>query len=189
MQINIVTTFITTEEPRIVVAQNLCLSSISRFDNIKLIPFQEKPRPRFNDMLAMARAGGQNEYFGWINSDCQLLLNPQIIINQNTLLDVIGLKRIEIGTGQKCGGVDGYLIKKAFYDKHLCDGPKMWIGASHIDWWISRAAQRFGNYQEGVFLAHVPHERTKISIGELGAENIQAFNEWADAKGVSKDYE
>ena len=177
-----------TEDSRLILAQNLFLSSISRFPEIRPIIISGHPRPKFNEMLATARMGGSWEWFGWINSDCQLLLNPTNIVVENKSLDVIGLRRIEIGAGDKCGGVDGYFIKKEFYDRHLADGPNLWVGASHIDWWVTRATQKFGKYAEGFFLAHIPHERTKASEGvdEMGQENIRAYNQWADMHGASK---
>lgn len=185
---NIITSFMNMGDPRVVLAQNLFLSSVSRFSEIRPIIIPGQPRPRFNEMLATARMGSSWEWFGWINSDCQLLLNPAIILPQNKSLDVIGLRRIELGTGDKCGGVDGYFIKKEFYDKHLADGPSLWVGATHIDWWITRASQKFGKYAEGFFLAHISHEKTKASAGvdEVGQENLRAYNEWADRNGISK---
>lgn len=185
---NIITAFLNTGDPRVVCAQNLFLSSISRFPEIRPIIVPGQPRTRFNEMLATARMGSSWEWFGWINSDCQLLLSPANISLENKSLDVIGLRRIEIGSGEKCGGVDGYLIKKSFYDKHLAEGPNLWVGATHIDWWVSRATQKFGKYGEGFFLAHIPHEKTKASAGidEIGQENLRAYNEWADKNGISK---
>jgi hypothetical protein len=188
MQINIITAFLNAGDVRVNFAQSLFLSSISRFPEIRPIIIPGHPRPRFNEMLATARLGGVGDYFGWINSDCQLLLSPRVIIFENQELDVIGLRRIEIATGEKCGGVDGYLVKKDFYDKHLANGPSLWVGATHIDWWVTRAAQKAGKYGEGFFLAHIPHEKTNASAGidEIGQENIRAYNDWADKNGISK---
>jgi len=185
---NIITAFMNMGDSRVACAQSLFLSSISRFPEIRPIIIPGQPRPRFNEMLATARIGGSWEWFGWINSDCQLLLSPANISLENRSLDVIGLRRLEIGSGEKCGGVDGYLIKKSFYDKHLAEGPNLWVGATHIDWWVSRAAQKFGKYAEGFFLAHIPHEKTKASAGtdEIGQENLRAYNDWADKNGISK---
>lgn len=185
---NIITAFINTGDHRVNLAQTLFLSSISRFQDIRPIVIPGNPRPRFNEMLATARLGGLSDWFGWINSDCQLLIPPGIIFSNHQNYDVIGLRRLEIGSGEKCGGVDGYFIKKDFYDKHLAEGPNMWVGATHIDWWVTRAAQKFGKYAEGFFLAHIPHERTRASSGtdEIGEENLRAYNDWADKNGVSK---
>ena len=185
---NIITAFMNMGDQRTILAQNLFLSSISRFPEIKPIIIPGQPRPRFNEMLATARMGGSWEWFGWVNSDCQLLLSATNIVIENKSLDVIGLRRVEIGTGDKCGGVDGYFIKKEFYDRHLAEGPNLWVGATHIDWWVTRAAQKFGKYAEGFFLAHIPHERTKASAGidEIGQENLIAYNDWADKNGISK---
>jgi len=188
----IISAYLNHPGERAEIAQGLFLSAISRFPEVTLMLIPGEPRPRFDEMLLMARKAEctgniGKDWFGWINSDCQLLLPPNLLIIQYPC-DVIGLRRIELGGGEKCGGVDGYLIKKDFYDRHLSDSPKMWVGGSHIDWWITRAAQKFGRYAELFCLAHIPHERSQTSIGSdsFGSENIQNFNEWADRVGVSK---
>jgi len=180
---NIITAIQNSDNPRIVLAQRLCLASLSRFE-LNIIMISGEPRPLFNKMLEQASKTG--EWFGWINSDCQLLVPPHSIITNE--YDVIGLRRIEIGIGEKCGGVDGYFIKKSFWEILSKDAPDMYVGATHIDWWITRAAQKFGKYTEGFYLAHIPHQRTQASCGSdnIGQSNIQKYNEWADRNGVSK---
>ena len=180
---NVITAIQDSNNPRIILAQRLCLASLSRFE-LKIITIPGDSRPLFNKMLEQASKDG--EWFGWVNSDCQLLIPPHTIISNN--YDVIGLRRIEIGSGEKCGGVDGYFIKKTFWDKLSKDAPDMYVGGTHIDWWITRATQKFGTYTEGFYLAHIPHQRTQASCGEdyYGKWNLEKYNEWADRNGVSK---
>ena len=180
---NIITAIQDSNDSRIVLAQRLCLASLSRFE-LNIITIPGNPRPLFNKMLEQASKSG--EWFGWVNSDCQLLLSPDHIIANK--YDVIGLRRIEIGTGEKCGGVDGYFIKKSFWDLLAKDAPDMYVGGTHIDWWITRATQKFGKYTEGFYLAHIPHQRTEASCGidNYGKWNLQKYNEWSDRNRVSK---
>ena len=173
-------------DERVNYAKALCQSSIKRFYGIELVEIPGTPRPFFNDMLQKA-SEGDGDYFGWINGDCQLLINPISLIGMQA--DVFGMRRIELGTGEKCGGVDGYIIKKSFWNDVLSkDQPRMYVGGTHVDWWITRATQKFGKYDEGFYLAHIPHERTAASIGtdDYGKNNLDQYNAWADRNGISK---
>jgi len=166
-------------------AQALCRASLDAC-GLTVVELCGDPRPRFGEMLRAAREHA-GEWFAWVNGDCQLLLPPESI--NCTAIDVLGMRRVEVGAGTICAGVDGYLIRSAFWDACLSsDVPEMWVGASHVDWWLSRAAQKFGRYAETVCLAHLPHERTATSLGtdRFGAENIANYEAWADRHGVSK---
>lgn len=177
---NIVVTFQDTDDQRIIVAADLCRTSIKRFNNIKLIEIPGKPRPFLDDMLAVA-AQTDEKYFGWINADCQLLINPYNICTGDC--DVVGLQRLELGSGQRHDGIDGFIIKKAFWDRTLSrDKPHMYIGATHVETWIAQAATRFGRYISGYFLAHLSHPRTNASLGisPEGQHNLKEYNMWVD---------
>lgn len=170
---------------RLKLAQSLALASLSRCD-MHVVAVPGTPRPRFGDMLRAARAVA-GDWFAWVNSDCQLLVPPHCCDHEQ--LDVVGMRRVEIGPGTICGGVDGYLIRSSFWDTVLSlDVPDLWTGGTHVDWWLSRAAQHYGRYGECVCLAHIPHERTATSEGtdDAGRENIAAFEAWADRHGVPK---
>lgn len=175
------------DDQRIVYSEELCRSSIKRFPEIELLEVRGSPRPFFNQMLAEA-SKGDGEWFGWINGDCQLLTKPsQIDLSE---VDVYGLRRIELGIGEQCGGVDGYIIRKSFWESTLSkDMPNLHVGATHVDWWITRATQKFGRYAEGFWLAHVPHEKTQASCGtdECGLHNLREYEAWADRNEVSKE--
>jgi len=181
---NIIVAFPTTNDYRTNYSKDLCCSSIKRFPNINLHEVPGTPRPFFNEMLSLA-SKTDNEWFGWINGDCQLLVGVEHLISPD--LDVFGLKRLELNSGERCAGVDGYLIRRDFWNNVLsADQPKMYVGGTHIDWWITRAAQKFGRYKEGFFLAHIPHQRSSTSHGHSleGQHNINEFNEWAKRNKV-----
>jgi hypothetical protein len=170
-------------DDRAATAQWLGLCSLQRAGCLVRI-FDCDERPLFRDVLDHARKAS-GDWFGYVNSDCQLLAPPRMMIYET--LDVLGMRRVDVGPGTICGGVDGYLIRTAFWDEVLSkDAPDLYVGATHVDWWLSRAAQRFGRYAEMVCLAHLPHERTASSRGvdECGRHNVAAFEAWAKRHGV-----
>jgi hypothetical protein len=180
-------TFPDSDDQRIRYCAELCRSSINRFPEIELLEIASNPRPFFDKMLSAASVGGA-DWFGWINGDCQLLTKPSEL--DLSEVDVYGLRRIELGIGDKCGGVDGCLIRRSFWEEFLSkDLPSMYIGGTHIDWWLTRATQKFGRYAEGFWLAHMPHERTQASCGtdDYGAHNLREYEAWADRNEVSKE--
>ena len=183
----LVVTFPDKDDQRIRYCAELCKSSIKRFEEIELKEIPSNPRPFFDEMLLEA-SKGDGEWFGWINGDCQLLTKPSQLDLSD--VDVYGLRRIELGVGDKCGGVDGCIIRRSFWDNHLSkDMPHMYIGGTHIDWWLTRSTQKFGRYAEGFWLAHMPHERTQTSCGtdECGLHNVREYEAWADRNEVSKE--
>lgn len=182
---NIIVAFPVSEDDRINYSIDLCRSSLKRFSEVDIIEIPGTPRPFFNEMLETS-SRGEGEWFGWVNGDCQLLIGPNRLIDNN--YDVIGLRRLEIDSGDKCDGVDGYLIRKPFWLEILSkDSPKMYVGGSHIDWWVTRATQKYGRYREGCYLAHISHERTQTSVGtdELGNNNITQYTQWAVRNNIS----
>jgi hypothetical protein len=172
-------------DARLRLAQSLCLASLRRC-HVQVIETPGTPRPLFGDLLRLARSAG-GEWFAWINSDCQLLLPFSAM--DCSAIDVLGMRRVEVGPGTICGGVDGYLIRSSFWDDVLSrDVPELWTGGTHVDWWLTRAAQKYGRYAETMCLAHLPHDRTLTSQGidDAGRENIANYEAWADRHGVSK---
>lgn len=187
---NIVAAFPKTEDIRIIQSTFLCKSSILRFGNLNLIEVSGTPRPFLNEMLQLCYTKSKEnreEWFGWINGDCQLLYDPSCLI-QTEQFDVYGLKRMEMYIGERCHGVDGYIIKSSFWENFLSkDIPKMYVGGTHVDWWLSRATQKYGVYKESYLLSHLPHERTLTSLGvdEWGTNNLKEYNSWAQRNNVS----
>lgn len=172
-------------DDRMRIAQHMCMGSLN-ICSVKVIEIPEHPRPRFGRILQTAREAA-SDWFAWINSDCQLLV-PLECLNAKDA-DVVGMRRVEVGPGRVSSGVDGFLIRTRFWDEVLSlDVPEMWIGATHLDWWLSRATQKYGKYEECVVLAHLPHDPTTASDGVdiFGRENIENYLAWAERHGVSK---
>ena len=140
---------------------------------------------KFREILQFARDRANAESFVWCNSDVTLRRNPFEIDDGR---HVQGFHRTEIPSGSICGGVDMYLIPCRLWDDWIRDdSPDMWCGATHIDWWLSRTAQKKGIYRahEG-FIDHLTHptsDSSKLSTDPYYQHNIQAYNEWAEKCG------
>lgn len=184
----LIVAFPKSDDSRINEAMNLCRTSVKRFKNIELIEISGTPRPLYNEMLQTSynkavKCG--SKWFGWINGDCQLLRDLKFVDDLD--VDVYGLQRLEIGIGEKCLGVDGYLIKCEFWENFVSkDIPQLYVGGTHIDWWITNVAKKYGKYDEGYLLAHIPHERTQTSMGvdEYGLQNLSEYEAWAIRNGI-----
>jgi hypothetical protein len=187
----LIVAFPKSDDPRINEAMNLCWTSVTRFPGIELIEISGTPRPLYNEMLQISydkAVKDGSKWFGWINGDCQLLRDLSFVNDLD--VDVYGLQRLEIGIGEQCTGVDGYIIKCEFWKNILSkDIPQLYVGGTHIDWWITRAAMKFGKYDEGYLLAHIPHERTETSMGvdELGLQNLREYEAWAIRNDIETD--
>lgn len=151
----------------------------------------EMRRPFLGDMLALTRkiaAEAGDDGFGWINSDCV----PDGLFFNAQPTGVIGFHRRESADGTKCMGVDGYIFEAAAWDRYYApDIPQMYVGATHVDWWITRLAQKHGIYSALTALRHESHTRTAASQGAdyYGQHNLRAFHAWAQRNGVSIAYE
>lgn len=137
---------------------------------------------KFRDVLAHARegcpAGGS---FVWCNSDVRLLRDPYALEDGKTMF---GFHRTEIPSGEICGGVDMYLIPAALWDSVLSrDVPDLWCGATHIDWWLTRAGILAGCYQaRNHFISHETHPESPASKSGKNPHyrhNIREYNRWA----------
>lgn len=184
---NIALAYINTEDDRLRIAQTNALRALTQFGCNPII-FNGRPRPFLGDMLKAARGlAGKAPSFGWINSDCEIQLNPYFIGDKER---VVGLRRVETADSSICGGVDGYIFPCELWDAvYAPDIPKMYVGGTHVDWWITRMAQKIGAYREYVALLHRSHHRIETSAGlsPEGQHNIREFNAWADRNGVKKD--
>lgn len=178
---------INTTDPRLVLQQNKCLDSLLRDGHIPFIR-PGHPRQFLTDMLREARQSADG-YFAWINSDCVPTKDLDYYRSHNK---VVGIHREE-SDGGFCEGVDCYIFPVHLWDElYEDDAPRMYVGASHVDWWLSRLAQKHNVYraiQGGIW--HISHERTASSKGvdKYGQHNIEEFNQWADRNGVYRGFE
>ncbi len=140
---------------------------------------------KFTDILRFAREQAKGGSFVWCNSDVTLSRNPYEVEDGSS---VHGFHRMELPSGAICGGVDMYLIPCKAWDDFLgVDPPDLWCGATHIDWWLTRAPALRGCYRSHFgYIDHLTHPESQASKGgnDLYRHNIIAYNRWARSSGA-----
>ena len=139
------------------------------------------------DVLAETRRQTSGEAFVWCNSDVVLKQNPFDVPCPG---QVYGFYRREVPSGETCGGVDMYYIPVKWWDEYLSkDIPKLYLGASYVDWWISRAMQKVGAYQNLTgYIDHVTHLQSEAAGSDANLyyqKNFRAYNAWAKRNGLA----
>lgn len=139
------------------------------------------------DVLAEARRQTRGESFVWSNSDVILTQNPFEVPNPS---QVYGFHRKELPTGQITLGVDMYYIPVKWWDEYLSkDIPKLYLGASYVDRWISRAMQKVGAYENLTgYIDHVTHPQSEAAGSDANPyyqKNFCAYNAWAKRNGLA----
>ena len=86
-------------------------------------------------------------------------------------------------------GVDMYYIPLKWWDEYLSkDTPKLYLGASYVDWWISRAMQKVGAYENLVgYIDHETHPQSEAAGSDANPyyqKNFRAYNSWAKRNGL-----
>lgn len=137
------------------------------------------------DVLCQARNACRADAFVWCNSDVTLTKNPFDVPNPK---QVYGFFRREMPSGNICTGVDMYYIPVEWWDKYLSnDIPRLYVGASFVDWWISRAMQKTGAYENlSGFIDHLSHEQSGAASSDGNPyyqSNFRAYNRWAARNG------
>lgn len=138
------------------------------------------------DVLGEARRRTTASAFAWCNSDVVLTRNPFDVPDPEK---VYGFYRREVPSGEICGGVDMYYIPLEWWDGYLAkDVPKLYLGASYVDWWISRAMQKAGAYENLVgYIDHVTHPQSAAAGSDANPyyqKNFRAYNAWAKRNGL-----
>lgn len=181
----VATAWLNRADPRLVSQQNnMALRLLAQGHGLVL--FEGDRRPLLTDMLLKARElAGEEAFFAWINSDCLPMVDFDIAARPGY---VTGFKRIESVDGSVCGGVDAYVIACEVWDRlYKPDLPQMYVGGTHVDWWLTRLAQKHKVYQEQVGLWHESHEKSATSWGrdQWGEHNLKEYGAWAERNGVS----
>lgn len=140
----------------------------------------------FEELLLLARSHSSDSAFVWCNSDVVLANNPFDIPDSEK---VYGFHRREMPSGEICAGVDMYYIPVKCWDEYLSkDIPKLYLGASYVDWWISRAMQKAGAYENLVgYIDHVTHLQSEAAGSDANPyyqKNFRAYNAWAKRNGL-----
>ena len=138
------------------------------------------------DLLYEARSRAISAAFVWCNSDVVLTRNPFDVPNPE---QVYGFHRREIPSGEIRRGVDMYYIPLKWWDEYLSkDTPKLYLGASYVDWWISRAMQKVGAYENLVgYIDHETHPQSEAAGSDANPyyqKNFRAYNSWAKRNGL-----
>lgn len=138
------------------------------------------------DVLLEARRQTKVSAFVWCNSDVVLTRNPFDVPNPE---QVYGFHRREIPSGEIRRGVDMYYIPLKWWDEYLSkDIPKLYLGASYVDWWISRAMQKVGAYDNLVgYIDHETHPQSEAAGSDANPyyqKNFRAYNAWAKRNGL-----
>ena len=175
--------------PRLAEAQErLKQSALER--GLEPVLFPAGPRlVKFREILNFAFERSSGESFVWCNSDVILTRDPYDLEEGGC---VRGFHRRELPSGEMCLGVDMYLIPKSCWTGFLQPAmPDLWCGATHIDWWLTRAAALAGRYSahQG-YIDHPSHEESGASKSRANPyfrHNVRAYNAWARRHGAATD--
>ena len=170
-----------TKRPRLSNAQRRLEESILSFGLTPLRFPVGADLVAIGDVLSEARLQTAEAAFVWCNSDVMLAKNPFDVPNPDK---VYGFYRREVPSGEICGGVDMYYIPVKWWDEYLSkDIPKLYLGASYVDWWISRAMQKVGAYENLVgYIDHETHPQSEAAGSDANPyyqKNFRAYNAWA----------
>lgn len=161
--------------------QAMLEESIAHFSLHPLPYLAGKKLVPIGNLLMKARKVATGKGFVWCNSDLTLTRNPFEVPNPD---QVYGFYRREIPSGEICHGVDMLYIPIAVWDTILSqDIPKLFLGASYVDWWIPRLMQYLGAYENLTgYIDHVSHPLSSASAQERNCyyqSNFKAYNRWA----------
>lgn len=142
---------------------------------------------KFRDVLQFARDNCSGQSFVWCNSDVMLTADPYALDDGR---HVRGFHRRELPSEVLCGGVDMYLIPTWFWDEVLLRNvPDLWCGATHVDWWLTRAAVLNDRYTAHLgFIDHLSHATSKASKERRNPyyrRNVAQYNKWAWHHGAA----
>jgi len=184
--LTVVFVWLTEPSPRLALAQEELEKSIRAFGHAPLRYPAGKKLVLFGDVLALGRSGCRDDAFVWCNSDVLLTRDPSEVPDPSR---VYGFHRREVPGGRFAPGVDMYRIPVAAWDGILSrDIPPLYLGASYVDWWISRAMQKAGFYDNLTgYIDHRSH--SKSSAASNGADrhyqaNFSSYNSWARRNGL-----
>jgi len=142
------------------------------------------------NVLERTRKQTAGPAFVWCNSDVVLTRNPFDVPDSKK---VYGFYRKEVPTGEITQGVDMYYIPVKWWDDYLSkDIPKIYLGASYVDWWISRAMEKVDAYENLIgYIDHFTHPQSPAAGSDSNPyyqKNFRAYNSWAKRNGLSSIY-
>lgn len=182
----VVFVWLTEPSPRLAKAQEELEESVRSFGLTPVRFPAGRKLVLFGDVLAAGRARATGDAFVWCNSDVILTRNPFEVPDFSR---VYGFHRREVPGGHHVHGVDMYRIPLAVWDGLLSrDVPPLYLGASYVDWWISRAMQKAGNYDNLTgYIDHRSHPKSSSAANDRNRyyqANFRAYNAWALRNGL-----
>ena len=189
------TAWVNSPSQRLLTAQMRFLRSCIYFRYIPVFYTDNhlpEQRPKMDGLIryAIANCKKQNtEWLIWINSDCEIVQDIKPALRKGM---ATGFHRTEIPSRQYCAGVDMFVIHESLWDGLTVDMPDMYVGATHIDWWLARYFQKIGKLMPAFdFIHHDIHEQSPAGNQDSGdpisQHNIDNFVAWAKRNGI--DYE
>ena len=141
---------------------------------------------KFANILRFARENATGKSFVWCHSDVLLTQDPFSLEERGK---VAGFHRREVPSGEICAGVDMYLVPNQIWDNYLSrDIPDLWCGATHVDWWMTRAAALIGAYEShSGFIDHPSHRESgasKVATNQYFHHNVREYYAWAKRNGA-----
>lgn len=140
------------------------------------------------DVLKGLREESPTSAFVWCNSDLVLTRDPYDVPDANR---VYGFHRREVPSGEFNKGVDMFYVPTKIWDDVLSrDVPKLYVGASFVDWWIPRMMAHVGAYANLTgYIDHVTHATSAASGSDSNPyyqKNFRSFNRFAARNGLEK---
>jgi len=173
--------------PRLSKAQQVLEESIIRHGLTPLRYPAGRDLVLFGDVLRRARASAEGEAFVWCNSDLILTRNPfEVPVAER----VYGFRRREVPDGRLVYGIDMYYLPLVIWDNLLSkDIPKLYLGSSYVDWWISRKMEAVGNYENLTgYIDHPSHQKSSAANNDADPyyqNNFREFNRYAKRNGLA----
>ena len=138
------------------------------------------------NVLREARSRASGDAFVWCNSDVLLTQDPYDVPDPEK---VYGFHRREVPSREIIGGVDMYTIPVKWWDEYLSkDIPKLYLGASYVDRWVSRSMQKVSAYEDLTgYIDHLSHPQSLEAGSDANPyyqKNFRAYNQWAIRNGL-----
>jgi hypothetical protein len=186
MQFPVVYLKLDSASERLLKAQRELEASIDHF-HLDPLPYPAGRRlVPLGNLLKKARKMATGNAIVWANSDVVLTKNPFDVPNPD---QVYGFPRQEMPSREISKGIDMLYIPISVWDMILSkDVPKLFLGASYVDWWIPRFMEHLGAYENLTgyidHLSHPPSASASSDKNRYYQANFNAYNAWAQRHGL-----
>jgi len=133
---------------------------------------KDNVKPKFLDVLKLAREKALDGWMGWCNCDCEVFRDPREVLKEKI---AYSFRRIDVPSNKLViGGYDMFLIHIDVWDKYFIkDFPDMFLGSTHIDHVLVQMAEKYNVYMgiNEAYIKHIEHKGTDDSSGGQGRNN------------------